>query len=738
MMSRMAPSIALIAGALLGVAMGRVRADAAEEVGYLESVKPLFTRACVGCHGAVRPKAGLRLDTAAGARAGGDSGPALRPGDPDGSLLVQVVEGSHPGIERMPYQRTPLDPADIGRLRRWIAGGAPAPPDERPGVFVHWSFVAPMRPPVPAASATPGEPGTGNPHPVDAFIDEGLRRRGLRPSPPADPATWLRRVHLDLVGLPPEPEEVDRFVASASVAERRRVIERLLASPHHGERWGRWWLDIARYADSNGYSIDAPRSIWPYRDAVVAALNADQPFDAFLVEQLAGDLLPGATLAQRVATGFHRNTQINQEGGIDPEQFRIESVFDRVATTGSALLGLSIGCAQCHDHKFDPISHRDYYGLFAFFNDQDEPTLELPGVPAGTVDPKGKAAGWATTLVLSERSQPRTTRRFIQGDFTRPAEPVEPATPGVLPPLPAGPTRRASRLDLARWLVSPNHPLTARVVVNRVWQQYFGRGLVETENDFGTQGAPPSHPELLDWLAVELQESGWSLRHLHRLITGSATYGRSSVVRTDLQESDPLNRWLARQNRLRLDAEIIRDVALAASGRLDRTLGGPPVQPPQPAGLGAFTQSNREWAASPGGQRFRRALYTRLQRATLHPALAVFDAPDSFTTCTRRLRSNTPLQALTLLNDDQFHELAQALARRMAGSPGPEPERIARAFQRCTARRPAPEEMPPLLALLRTEGSASTSPTSPEGPPAAGWVAVARVILNLDETITRE
>ncbi|MFM7556690.1 MAG: PSD1 and planctomycete cytochrome C domain-containing protein [Verrucomicrobiota bacterium] len=743
MTHRIAPSLGrFLAAALLGLAVGRERADAAAESAYLETVKPLLTRACVGCHGAVQPKAGLRLDTAAGARAGGDSGPALRPGDPDGSLLVQVVEGSHPGIDRMPYRRTPLDPADIGRIRRWIADGAAAPVGEPAGVFVHWAFVAPTRPPVPDVPKPTGGPGAGTPHPIDAFIDDGLRRQGLRPSPPADPATWLRRVHLDLVGLPPEPGEVQHFVAHDSPAERRRVVERLLGSPHHGERWGRWWLDIARYADSNGYSIDAPRSIWPYRDAVVAALNADRPFDAFLVEQLAGDLLPGATLAQRVATGFHRNTQINQEGGIDPEQFRIESVFDRVATTGSGLLGLSIGCAQCHDHKFDPVSQRDYYGLFAFFNDQDEPTLELPGVPAGPgPDPKAKPAPWASTLVLSQRSQPRTTRRFVQGDFTRPAEPVEPATPGALPALPGRPAGRASRLDLARWLVWEGNPLTARVLVNRVWQQYFGRGLVETENDFGTQGTPPTHPELLDWLAVEVQASGWSLKHLHRLITGSATYGRSSRARPDLREGDPLNRWLARQNRLRLDAEIIRDVALAASGRLDRTLGGPPVQPPQPSGLGAFTQSNREWQASPGGQRFRRALYTRIQRATLHPALAVFDAPDSFTTCTRRLRSNTPLQALTLLNDAQFHELALELARRMAAGPGPEPERIARAFQRCTARRPAPDETARLLALLRAEGSTGpspTGPTPPDGPPAAGWVAVARVLLNLDETITRE
>lgn len=697
------------------------------EARYLETVKPLFTRTCVSCHGADQPKAGLRLDTATGALRGGHSGPAVRPGNPSDSLLIQVLEGTHPEIDRMPYRRTPLDPSEVATLRRWITEGAKAPPHETPGVFVHWAFVPPRR------SSPPPVPGTA--HPIDAFVRERQQRLGLQPSPPAASATWLRRVHLDLIGIPPEPAQVERFIADDSPAERVRVIDRLLASPHHGERWGRWWLDVARYADSHGYSVDAPRSMWPYRDGVVAALNADQPFDAFLTEQIAGDLLPGATLAQRVATGFHRNTQINQEGGIDPEQFRIESIFDRVATTGTGLLGLSVGCAQCHDHKFDPLSQRDYYGLFAFFNDQDEPTLELPGLLAtNSTEAKGKPGAWATTLVLSERKEPRETRRFIQGDFTRPAEAILPATPKALPPLPRK-NSRYHRLDLARWLVSPDHPLTARVVVNRVWQQYFGRGLVETENDFGTQGTPPTHPELLDWLAIEFRESGWSLKHLHRLIVLSDTYGQSSVARPDLKDIDPLNQWLARQNRLRLDAEIIRDVALAASGRLDRTLGGPPVQPPQPAGLGAFTQNSREWVPSSGAQRFRRALYTRLQRSTLHPALAVFDAPDTFTTCTRRLRSNTPLQALTLLNDAQFHELGLHIARAMAQGPGSDRERISAGFLRCTARRPDPQESDRLLRLLHDERSAG----GPERtPPESGWLAVARVLLNLDETITRE
>ena len=727
MKSRLAHHVVwLLAGSFLSLTPSMDAEGPTPEAHYLETVKPLLTRNCVSCHGADQPKAGLRLDTAAGALLGGHSGPAVLPGKPSDSLLVQVLDGTHPGIERMPYRRTPLDPSEVAILRQWITEGAKAPSHETPGLFVHWSFVPPRRPAPPQVSGTA--------HPIDAFIRERQRNLGLSPSEPAASATWLRRVHLDLIGLPPEPDLIGRFVANDSAAERGRVVEQLLASPHHGERWGRWWLDIARYADSHGYSVDAPRSMWPYRDGVVAALNADQPFDAFLTEQIAGDLLPGATLAQRVATGFHRNTQINQEGGIDPEQFRIESIFDRVATTGTGLLGLSVGCAQCHDHKFDPLSQRDYYGLFAFFNDQDEPTLELPGLlQAGSTEPKGKPGAWATALVLSERSQPRETRRFIQGDFTRPAEPILPATPRALPPLPPK-NGRYHRLDLARWLVSPDHPLTARVVVNRVWQQYFGRGLVETENDFGTQGTPPTHPELLDWLAVELRDSGWSLKHLHRLIVLSDTYGQSSVARPDLKDSDPLNKWLARQNRLRLDAEIIRDVALAASGRLERTLGGPPVQPPQPAGLGAFTQNSREWVPTSGANRFRRALYTRLQRSTLHPALAVFDAPDTFTTCTRRLRSNTPLQALTLLNDTQFHELALQIARRMAQAPGSDGDRISAGFLRCTARRPAPAESSRLLRLLHDERQAA----GPGSPSETGWLAVARVLLNLDETITRE
>jgi hypothetical protein len=706
---RVLPSLVLAAAFV-----GRVSAGAAG-TDYAAEVKPLLTRHCVGCHGGDRPKGDLRLDTGAAVLKGGKSGTLIVPGRPSESALLRVLAGDHATIDRMPYRRPPLEAGAVRRIADWITAGAPVPAVEVPGVQIHWAFVAPDRPAVPAV------PGALTP--IDAFLFTRLEAAGIRPSPLAGPETRLRRVHLDLTGLPPSPEEVAAFVAHPSASAYARTVERLLASRHLGERWGRWWLDAARYADSNGYSVDAPRTMWPYRDWVVEALNRDAPFDRFVVEQLAGDLLPGATVAQRVATGFHRNTQINQEGGVDPEQFRIESVFDRVATTGTVLLGLSVGCAQCHDHKFDPITQREYYGMFAFFNDQEEPSLALPA---------DGAVAAASTLVMAERTAPRDTRLFIKGDFTRPSEAVAPRTPAVLPPMRARDGRaRADRLDLARWMMSPENPLTARVIVNRVWQVYFGRGLVETENDFGTQGTPPSHPELLDWLAVEFRESGWSLKHLHRLIVSSAAYQRSSRARPDLAESDPRNLLLARQTRLRLEAELVRDVALSASGLLDRTIGGPPVHPPQPEGLGAFTQNRREWKVGEGGGRFRRALYTDLRRSTLHPALAVFDAPDTFTACTRRLRSNTPLQALTLLNDAQFAEMAAALGARMATAGGPVANRVGTGFLHCTGRHPEPEETARLEALFRGELAAGAAEPS-------AWRAVGRVLLNLDETITRE
>ncbi|MFZ9747893.1 MAG: PSD1 and planctomycete cytochrome C domain-containing protein, partial [Opitutaceae bacterium] len=757
---------------------------------YLREIKPILTQHCVRCHGAAKEEAGLRLDTAAHARLGGSSGSVVRTTAGRESLLLAVVRGTHEDIPAMPYKKPPLGAAEVALLQAWVAAGAPAPEDEAPGRFEHWAYRAPARPAIPVVTSAP--PGwTG--HPIDAFILQRMAAVKLAPAPEADRVTLLRRASLDLIGLPPAPAEVDAFLADQAPGAWGRAVDRLLASPHHGERWARPWLDVARYGDSNGYSIDAPRQIWKYRDWVVAALNRDLPYDQFIIAQLAGDLLPGATVDQRIATGFNRNTQINQEGGIDPEQFRIESVLDRVNTFGTAFLGLTISCAQCHDHKFDPISHREYYQLFAFFNNsvddghggrRSRSTGVLTLSPEGKIDeglearvaeaqenleklftahaaaiegwrqalPAAKRAaqrsaslraaldvpwekqsftqrrsvyplarpgdaefkalsarltelqrpvpGAITTLVMEELPEPRPSHLFVQGDFTRLGERVEPGTPAILPPLrSAGP--RPNRLDLARWTADPNHPLTARVIVNRVWQQYFGLGLVETENDFGSQGLPPSHPELLDWLATEFVARGWSLKALHRLIVTSATYRQSSHAREDLALVDPLNRLVARQQRLRLDAELIRDAALTASGRLVPRLGGPPVYPPQPDGVMSLGQVKREWKASTGEDRYRRGLYTHFWRATPHPALAVFDAADGFSSCTRRLRSNTPLQALTLLNDQQFYEFAEGLAERVLRErPGaPLAEQLEHAFRLSTARRPSAAERERLAAL---------------------------------------
>jgi hypothetical protein len=777
----------------------------------------------VRCHGEQKEEAGLRVDTAEFIRLGGASGSLVRRPAGRESLLLQVLTGSHADIPTMPYKKPALSDEEIARLRAWVEQGAPAPDEEAPGRWQHWAFVPPRRPTPP--SVPRGQERWAE-NPIDRFIVARHATAGLTPGWEADPFTLLRRLSFDLTGLPPTPAEMDAFLREKNPGAYERTVDRLLASPHYGERWARPWLDLARYADSNGYSIDAPRQIWKYRDWVVSALNRDLPFNQFVIEQLAGDLLPNPTVEQRIATGFNRNTQINQEGGIDPEQFRIESVLDRVNTYGTAFLGLTLSCAQCHDHKFDPLTQKDYYQLYAIFNNSvddghgerkpggtlyfDETGAPDPSLDHGVAtardalaahlathgaaieawrqqvapaqrakyssaslraaldvtwerqsfsqrravygaarpdEPEFKALNARltalerreskaiSTLVMADLPQPRPSYLFIKGDFTRRGADVTPGTPAALPPLLA---TRPNRLDLARWTVDPGNPLTARVLMNRIWQQYFGRGLVETENDFGSQGSIPSHPELLDWLASELVARHWSLKAMHRLIVTSATYRQSSHVRPELETIDPLNLLLARQTRLRLDAEVVRDVALAASGLLAPQLGGPPVFPPQPDGVMNLGQSKREWKPSTGPDRYRRGLYTHFWRATPHPALAVFDAADGFSACTRRLRSNTPLQALTLLNDQQFVEFAAALATRVERElPAASlPAQITLAFRWCVARRPEPAEIQRLTNLHAQQLSAAEG----EAPARhqAAWQTVARVLLNLDETITRE
>ncbi|GMV92556.1 MAG: hypothetical protein AMXMBFR82_23340 [Candidatus Hydrogenedentota bacterium] len=781
----------------------RQSTDAADlTVRFDRDVKPILSENCFACHGPDegQRKAGLRLDLPEGAVATLKSGnAAVVPGDRTASVLFARITAEDPNdIMPPPESNHSLTPEAIETLGTWI--------DEGAHYEKHWAFVPPVPPELPEVS-NPAWPRNA----IDYFILAKLDDLEVRPSAEADRRTLIRRAYLDLIGLPPTVEQVDAFLRDNRPDAYERFVDELLASPHFGERWGRHWLDAARYADSNGYSIDGPRTIWPYRDWVINAFNQDMPFDRFVTEQLAGDLLPDSTRDQKVATGFHRNTMINQEGGIDVEEFRVEAVVDRVNTTGSVLLGLTMGCAECHTHKYDPITQTEYYRFFAFFNNDDEVDLELPtpeqtekraevnaavaglqqeldaylaetlergdttweatlteaqraklsdeeraalGVAAperseehiklvqeafkktdaeylrlaGELDAAKKEAPTITkTMVLRQRTEPRETTVHVQGDFTRHGDPVTPGTLAVLHPYEG--SKPATRLDLAAWLMAPENPLTARVTVNRFWQRLFGRGIVETENDFGTQGTPPTHPELLDWLATEFVEQGWGVKSILRTMVTSATYRQASTARDDLDEIDPTNRWLARQSRVRLDAEIIRDAGLQVSALLDPRIGGPGVHPPQPDGVMSLGQRNRPWDVSEGGDRYRRGMYTYFWRATPYPSLMVFDAPNAMMACTRRTRSNTPLQALTLLNDQAFFEVAKALAKRIAEQNADAREAsIDYAFEVSLGREPSTREQQIVAQLMDRQTDEGRDP----------WLAVARTLLNLDEFITRE
>jgi hypothetical protein len=740
------------------------------------------------------------LDNAAAAREGGNSGAVIVPGQSAESKLIHAVAGHDPDTKMPPGEQS-LTAADIEILRKWIDAGANwgrDQPDAQVAVVKsdHWAFQPVRRPAVPQTRHS------GH-NPIDAFILTRLEAEGLSPSPEAEKVTLCRRLYLDLIGLPPSPQEVDEFLKDPSPDAYEKLVDRLLASPHYGERWGRHWLDLARYADSDGYEKDAGRPFaWRYRDWVIQALNRDLPFDQFTIEQLAGDLLPNATVEQHIATGFHRNTLTNKEGGVDQEEFRVAAVMDRVNTTGTVWLGLTVGCAQCHDHKYDPLSQREYYRLLAFFNSDQEVDLPVPlpgeeeklqkqqaafdakkaelqqavdeakqrGLPAAEFTKRESALlahlktaptySRAQTLALGP---PRPTHVLIRGDFLRKGVAVTPGTPAVLPPLALPQTTAAglTRLDLARWLVCADNPLTPRVIVNWVWSKYFGRGLVATPEDFGTQGQKPSHPELLDWLASEFVNPTtsavgrpWSLKRLHLLIVTSAAYRQSSALRPDLRDRDPLNVLLARQSRLRLEAEIVRDTALAASGLLTRTIGGPSIRPPQPPGISELTYANSaKWVESTGPDRYKRGMYIWFQRTSPYPMLMTFDEPDSNVCTVRRERSNTPLQALTLLNDAVFVEAAQALAKRsLTEQQGQPPAAVVdHLFRLGLGREPQQQERQRLLTLhaelttlarddpaeaAKLLGAYKPDRVSPDA--AAAWVGVARAIMNLDEFVTRE
>jgi Protein of unknown function (DUF1553)/Protein of unknown function (DUF1549)/Planctomycete cytochrome C len=787
-------------------------------VEFAKDIRPILERSCWKCHGPDKSKGGLRLDEAKAALAGGNSGPVIQIGENAAQSKLLILVAGLDAELRMPPEGPALSKDDVGKLRAWIEQGAkfqdPSTVAAGAKRISHWSFQPIREPPIP-----PLRDARSVRNPIDNFVLARLEKEGVAPSPEADRHSLLRRLCLDLLGLPPTLQQIDEFIGDNEPGAYERLVDRLLASPHYGERWARHWLDAARYADSDGYEKDTGRPwAWRYRDWVIQALKSDMPFDRFAVEQLAGDLLPDATQDQKIATGFHRNTLTNHEGGVDAEQFRVEQVIDRVNTTSKVFLGLTVGCAQCHDHKYDPISQREYYQFFSFFNSDVEKDIdapqpgereryesakkeheakqtelkraveerqkELPELqgewedelplrtlrkfqppvrealltePAKRDDAQKKLVAdqfakedtelKTRTKALQDhaakmprlsqaptiaRGAERATHVLVRGDFLRPGAAVHSATLAVLPALEKD---SPSRLDLAKWIVDPANPLTRRVLANWLWQHHFGRGLVTTPEDFGTQGEKPSHPELLDWLASEVLRRGWSLKQMHRLIVMSATYRQSSAHRAELRERDPTNVWLARQNRIRLEGEIVRDVALASSGLLNPAVGGPSVRPPQPEGISDLTYAGSvKWVESKGRDRYRRGLYIWFQRTSPYPMLMTFDSPDSNVCVVRRERSNTPLQALTLMNDVVFVECAKALGKKMAEQNGSTAERLTFGVKLALGRPPTTAELDRLtrwyddaLKLVKDE--------SAEG---AVWSAVARVLLNLDECVTRE
>ena len=856
-----ATGLFFIALSLLSAVAHSVPQEKSEFVDFEREVWPILVQQCIDCHGPEEQQGQLRLDSRAAAFHGGVSGPLFEKSVTESLLLHRLT--TKDADERMPFENAPLTQKQIDVIERWIAGGHDWP--EHVGTDVslpqnHWAYSKPALSVVPHA----GRSGDTR-HPIDCFIRDRLSQEGLIPNPPAAPAVLVRRLYLDLIGLPPPIEEVERFVRDPSTAAYHELVDRLLSSSRFGEKWSRDWLDLARYSDSNGYQADQLRDLWPYRDWVISAMNADMPYDQFTIEQLAGDLLPNATDAQKIATGFHRTPTCNIEAGVDPEENRTNQVIDRVNTTATVWLGTTLECAQCHNHKYDPFTQKDYYRLFAFFNNtpleventrQDgiqfdfygprmelasnatmreqwhmldaeievaqeslqraeresmirypewkqkvieqgiQPTASLTAAtlkefrqwlsedstPTDAVkEEKIKEAFWKTdsivrdyrqkvdallrdkknvepktTLVMLEMESPRITRIFKRGNFLTPTQQVAPGAPAALHPLPS--ETSPDRLGLAKWLIDKENPLTARVRVNQIWEEIFGLGLVASGEDFGVQGSPPSHPKLLDWLAVRFVQDEWSTKRLLRQIVTTATYQQSSQQTLTHQNRDPKNIFLARGSRFRLPAELIRDNGLAIANLLEEKMGGPPIYPPQPPRIWRQTgRGEPVYRVAQGPDRYRRGVYVIWRRVAPYPSFVNFDAPDRTRCVVERSTTNTPLQALTLLNDEAYLEMARGLANRILEAELTDDRtRLLRAFQLCVARSPSEEDLSILQGLLNDQRQSlqefpsdalklvgtlrgKKSEQTPEkiGERAA-WVCVANTLLNLDETITKE
>lgn len=809
---------------------------ASRPIDFNRDIRPILSDTCYTCHGPAKGarKAGLRLDTEEGAFADLDGHKAIVPGKLADSELWKRITHPH-AAKRMPPAKTgkTLTPRQIALVKQWIEQGAKW--DK------HWAFIPPVRPALPAVR---NEAWARNP--IDRFMLAGMEEKGMQPSPEASRETLIRRLSYDLNGLPPTLGEIDAFLADRSPDAYERLVDRLLASPRYGERMVLDWLDAARYSDTNGYQTDGTRPMWPWRDWVIAALNHNMPFDQFTLEQIAGDMLPGATVSQKVATGFNRNHMLNGEGGRIAEESRVEYVVDRVETTATVWLGMTAGCGRCHDHKYDPLSQKEFYGLYAYFNNITEtggvdrrnstaapiielPTAEqqkkiaaesgkikilegqlksitdkllagqggwektvsrdkLPGnvaealkVPADKRKPEqakavadhylSQSAEWRkakqehdgpskalqalknsvlVTMVMEERPQPRDTFLLIRGSYDKYGDKVQPGIPACLPPLPKDSPN--NRLGLARWLIDRGNPLTARVTVNRHWQMFFGTGLVKTSEDFGSQGAAPSHPELLDWLAAEFM-SNWDVKALHRLIATSATYRQSSRISDDKLDKDADNRYLGRGPRHRLNAFMLRDQTLALSGLLVEKVGGPPVRPYQPKGIWEeFSFGQIRYQQDKGESLYRRSLYTFWRRSVGPPNL--FDTSARQVCTVRPSRTNTPTHALTLMNDVTFVEAARVWAERlMKQGRGPD-DRLALAFRAATGRQPNPQERSILLqgfertlnqyrndkkaALELVAAGEYPRDSTLDAVELAAYTGMANMILNLDEVVSKE
>ena len=800
---------------------------------FATDVQPVLAKRCVMCHGGAQQLAGVRLDNSTDAMKGGYSGPIIAAGKADASKIIERVTSTKDGF-RMPPMGPPLSEAEVAGLKSWINEGATWPTGLTIGKATtrkstHWAFQ-----PLWQGAPPQVKNATWPKNPIDNFTLAKLESQNIAPSPEATKLTLLRRVALDLIGLPPTQELTRTYLADTRPDAYERAVDQLLKAPQYGERWARQWLDLARYADTDGFEKDLARPFaWRWRNYVVDSLNADKPFNQFTIEQLAGDLLPNPTLEQKVATGFHRNTLINREAGVTRAEDRFDTLVNRVNTTSTTWMGLTMGCSQCHDHKYDPISQKEYYASMAVFSKSYDTDIDAPmpgelgpwlasrapylkkreeilksapidewftrwqGKMRAAITNPGVDGEWdfsvtsfrvmfdhAERIMMmpaaqrNERDAWRLLTYFInnpshtvrgekenieklktvkeqikkledetakltqayvvipdptappqrlavRGDWKTPGIEVQPGTLAVLPEFKPG--NEPERLAYARWLVSDANFLTPRVIVNRYWQEFFGRGIVKTSEDFGLQGDKPSHPELLDYLAREFQTKGWSVKQLHRAIVTSATYRQSSKARPDVAEIDPDNALLARQIRIRLSAEAIRDSALAASGLLNTQLGGPSVRPPQPKGVSELVYGGAKWNESQGTDKYRRGLYIFFQRTAPYPMLGNFDAPDMTVACSRRRTSNSPLQALNLLNDPVFYEAAQALAYRVqTEAPATIEAKINTAFELALGRKANDRELTRLKKYLD------------EQPPATAWTGLARIILNTDEFIVRE